>query len=129
MALEFIQPLDKYQLNRGVIDRRAVIDHLRQILKVYAMKPGFSKFYIGITSDPASRLSSHQKEKPHFKLMIPIYEEQRILLEGSFDLLEREAITACRAGISHPETGRVMMTCENGPGGARPKAMLYILVG
>lgn len=50
-------------------------------------------------------------------------------MQDSFDLLERDAIAACRTGITHPETGRVMLTCDNGPGGAQSKAMLYILVG
>lgn len=124
-----IQPARKYMLTHSAVDRRAVIDQVRSVLKVYAMKPGFSRFYIGITSDVDARLRDHQLKKPEFKLMIPIYEEERMLLSDSFDQLERDAIAAFRDGIRHPDTCQVMLRCGNGPGGARPKSVLYVLVG
>lgn len=124
-----IQPARKYMLTHSAVDRRAVIDQVRSVLKVYAMKPGFSRFYIGITSDVDARLRDHQLKKPEFKLMIPIYEEERMLLSDSFDQLERDAIAAFRDGIRHPDTGQVLLRCGNGPGGARPKSVLYVLVG
>lgn len=129
MSLQLIQPTGQYMLSHSAVDRRAVIDHVHSVLKVYAMKPDFGRFYIGITSDVAARLRDHQVHKPSFKLMIPIYEEERMLLSDSFDQLERDAIRKFRGGIAHPDTGRVMLTCDNGPGGARPKSVLYILVG
>lgn len=129
MSLQLIQPEGKYRLNQSVVDRRAVLDHLHSVLKVYAMKPDFSLFYIGITSNLPRRLKSHQTEKPHFKLMIPIYEEQRMLLSDSFDSMEREAITRFRGGIKHPDTGQMLLANDNGPGAANPKSVLYVLVG
>lgn len=129
MSLQLIQPEGKYQLTQSVVDRRAVLDHLHSVLKVYAMKPEFTRFYIGITSDLESRLISHQRRKPHFKLMIPIYAEERMLMSDSFDSMEREAITMFRGGIKHPDTGQMLLMNDNGPGGARPKSVLYVLVG
>ena len=129
MSLQLIQPTGTYMLDRSVVDRRAVMGHLHSVLKVYAMKPGFSRFYIGITSDVEARLRDHQVKKPEFKLMIPIYQEERMLLSDSFDQMERDMIQAFRGGIKHPDTGRILLTCDNGPGGARPKSVLYVLVG
>lgn len=129
MPPQLIQPTGKYMLGHSAVDRRAVIDQVRSVLKVYAMKPEFSRFYIGITSDVETRLRDHQAKKPEYKLMIPIYEEERMLLSDSFDQLERDAINTFRSGIRHPDTGRTMLTCGNGPGGARPKSVLYVLVG
>ncbi|KVT87490.1 hypothetical protein WL30_29640 [Burkholderia ubonensis] len=129
MALQLIKPHDKYLLKVGVIHHGAVIGHLHQVLKTFAAKPEYSKFYIGITSDLNKRLSSHQAKKPFFKLMCPIYEEPHNLVGNAFDRLEREAITNFRAGIKHPETGELALKCDNGPDGALPKNWLYILVG
>ena len=129
MPLQLIQPREKYMLTRGVVDRAAVIGHLDLVLKAFANKPEYNKFYIGITNDVETRLRDHQGRKPDFKLMVPIYEEQAILMEGSFDRLEREAITAFRQGIKHPDTRKMLLRCDNGPGGAPPKTTLYILVG
>ncbi|PCE33112.1 hypothetical protein [Burkholderia ubonensis] len=129
MALQLIAPYEKYLLNVGVINHASVIGHLRQVLNVFAAKPEYSKFYIGITGDVKSRLASHQAHKPSFSLMCPIYEEAGNLVENAFDRLEREAIRNFRGGITHPETGKLLLQCSNGPGGARPKNTLYILVG
>jgi hypothetical protein len=129
MPPQLIQPREKYMLSHGAVDRAAVIGHLRDVLKAFANKPEYTKFYIGITNDVDTRLRDHQVRKPDFKLMVPIYEEQAILLENSFDRLERDAINALRDGIRHPETRKLLLQCENGLGGAPPKTTLYILVG
>ena len=129
MSLQLIQPTGQYMLSHSAVDRRAVIDQIRSVLKVYAMKPGFSRFYIGITSDVQRRLKEHRVSRPEFRIMIPIYEEEGMLLSDSFDQLERDAINTFRGGIKHPDTGRVMLTCDNGPGGLVPKSVLYLLVG
>jgi hypothetical protein len=62
-------------------------------------------------------------------LLVPIYEEEEILHEDSFDGLEKAAIREFRDGIRHPVTGEVLIRCDNGPGGAPPKRTLCILVG
>jgi len=129
MPLQLIQPREKYMLTRGVVDRAAVIGHLDLVLKAFANKPEYNKFYIGITNDVETRLQDHQRRKPDFKLMVPIYEEQAVLVENSFDRLEREAIERFRVGVMHPETRRILLRCDNGPGGAPPKTTLYVLVG
>ncbi|HTE43731.1 MAG TPA: hypothetical protein VK636_00695 [Gemmatimonadaceae bacterium] len=129
MPLSFINPLDQYMLKRSVVDRAAVLGHLRLVLKAFAMKPAFSKFYIGITNHLETRLQDHRIRKPDFQLMVPIYEDNGLFVEDSFDRLERDAIAEFRAGIMHPETRKMMLRCDNGPGGARPKTVLYILVG
>jgi predicted GIY-YIG superfamily endonuclease len=126
---QLIQPSGKYMLKHSAVDRRAVIDQVHSVLKVYAMKPEFSRFYIGITSNLETRLRDHQANKPEYKLMIPIYEEERMLLSDSFDQLERDAIARFRQGIRHPDTGQMLLSCWNGPGGARPKSVLYVMVG
>lgn len=126
---QLIQPTGKYLLAHSAVDRRAVIDQVRSVLAVYAMKPEFSRFYIGITSDVDSRLRDHQLRKPEYKLMIPIYEEEHMLLSDSFDQLERDAIATFREGVRHPDTGQMLLSCGNGPGGARPKSVLYVMVG
>ena len=129
MPPQMIVPRDKYLLSRGVVDREAVLGHLRMVLNAFANKPENSRFYIGITNDLETRLQGHQARKPEFRVMVPIYEEQEILFESSFDRLERDAINTFRAGVVHPESRKVLLRCENGPGGATPKTTLYILVG
>ena len=129
MALQHIQPHDQYMLKRDVIDRRAVLGHLRSVLNAFASKPEYSKFYVGITGDVEARLLKHQRHRPDFRLLVPIYEEEEILHEDSFDGLERTAIREFREGIRHPVTRDVLLRCDNGPGGALPKRTLYILVG
>ncbi len=129
MALQLVSPEDKYMLKTGVINHEAVIGHLKQVLHSFAMKPEYSKFYIGITSDLNTRLASHRANKPDFKLMCPIYLEAHNLVGNAFDRLERKAIEAFRSGITHPDTRETLLECRNGPGGALPKNWLYILVG
>lgn len=129
MALQLIQPEDRYILKRDVIDRRAVIGHLRSVLSAFASKPEYTRFYVGITGDLEARLLKHRRYKPEFRLMVPIYQEQEILHEDSFDELEKIAIREFRDGIRHPTTREVLLRCDNGPGGAAPKRTLYILVG
>lgn len=129
MPPQLIQPREKYLLPRHVVDRAAVLGHLELVLKAFAAKPEYSKFYIGITNDVKTRLEDHQRRKGDFKLMVPIYEEQAILVENAFDRLEHEAIAAFRKGIMHPQTRRILLRCDNGPGGATPKTTLYVLVG
>ncbi len=129
MPLQLIEPRGKYLLSAGVVGHDAVMGHLLQVLKAFANKPEYKKFYIGITNDLETRLREHQRKKPDFLLMVPIYEEQAVLVENSFDRLEREAISAFRSGIEHPVTHQILLRCDNGPGGAPPKQLLYILVG
>jgi hypothetical protein len=129
MALQLIQPRDKFMLGTHVVDRNAVLGHLRSVLSSFASKPEYSRFYIGITNDVETRLSDHRIHKPDFKLMVPVYEEEAILVENAFDVLEREAIRTFSGGIKHPVTNAMLLRCENGPGGARPKRILYVLVG
>ena len=111
------------------MERRAVLEHLRLILISFAVKGVYKKFYIGITKDVEARLADHQRAKPEFKLMVPIYEEPSVFMVDSFDFLERDAIETFRAGIQHPDTHQVLLQCANGPGGATPKTTLYILLG
>lgn len=61
--------------------------------------------------------------------MCPIYQEAGNLVENAFDHLEHKAINKFRQGIQHPRTGQLLLQCSNGPGGALPKNLLYILVG
>jgi hypothetical protein len=129
MAPQIIQPPDKYMLKTGVVDREAVLGHLRMVLNAFANKTEYNKFYIGITNDVDVRLLDHQRRKPDFKLMVPIYEEQSVLVDNAFDRLERDAIRRFQDGIKHPDTHRVLLECKNGPGGAPPKNTLYVLVG
>jgi hypothetical protein len=129
MPPQLVQPRDKHMLSRSAVDRRAVIEHLRLTLISFAMKGEYRKFYIGITRDVESRLYDHQRRKPDFKLMVPIYQEESIIMADSFDFLERDAIEAFHAGIRHPDTRQMLLECANGPGAATPKTTLYILLG
>ena len=129
MPLQLIQPRDRYILHRGVVDRAAVVAHLRLVLVSFANKGGYTKFYIGITNDVDTRLRDHQRRKPEFQLMVPIYEEDANLVENSFDRLERDTIAAFRAGIVHPDTRQLLLRCANGPDAAPPKTTLYVLIG
>lgn len=129
MPLELISPVDQFMLKRTVDSRPIIISHLRSVLNSFAMKPGNSKFYIGITRDLQQRLAEHRQKKPDFKLMVPIYEEPAIVVDSAFDVLEHEAIQALRSGIVHPDTKKTLLACANGPGAARPKTLLYVLIG
>ena len=126
MALEIDY---KHQLKVGVLDKKAVIAHLRGVLNTYVNNPAYSRFYIGITSDLETRRASHATKKPMFRLMCPIYEESNPKADMAFHSLEAEAINALRAGIVNPSDPSKAMRCENGPGGSRPKSWLYVLLG
>ena len=130
MALTLLDPEhNRFLMKFSAVDRKMVVDHLRTVLNSFAMKPQYTKFYIGITGDLEGRLLRHQRHKPEFKLMVPIYEEPAHYLDDSFDLLERTAIAAFRAGIHNPTTKELLLKCDNGAEGAAPKSYLYILVG
>jgi hypothetical protein len=130
MALKLIEPSqNRWLLQISAVDRKIVIGHLRSVLNNFAAKPEYTKFYIGITGDVEERLYGHQRKRPEFKLMIPIYEEPSHYMDDSFDRLERDAIAAFRGGIHHPETHAMALKCDNGAEGAAPKTTLYILVG
>lgn len=118
-----------YQLKTGVIDHRSVIAHLKDVLNSFASKPNFSKFYIGITSDLEVRRAEHERKKPGFRQMCLIYEEDAPVVASSFHNLEKEAISAYRQGIRHPDSKQVLLSCENGPAGSSAKNFFYILVG
>ena len=127
MPLQIIEPRDKYMMPKHTITHEAVLGHLEMVLKAFA-KPDYGKFYIGITGDLDARFAQHQRKRPDFKLMIPIYEEQKILVDNTFDFLEQRAISKFRTGIKHPD-GRMLLKCDNGQEGSEPKVTLYILVG
>lgn len=74
MPLQLIDPRDKYVMKHTTLPE-AVIGHIRDVLKVYLMKPEFTKFYVGITQDVNRRLQEHQRKKLEYKLMIPVYDE------------------------------------------------------
>lgn len=127
MPPQLIQQPNPYKLDRHVIDHEIIISHLGSVLKSFANK-GFSQYYIGITNDLQQRLAQHQRERPEFRLMVPIYEEATGHAETNFERLEREAITKSKALFSDPRTLK-KMTCANTQAGTRVKAMLYVLVG
>ena len=129
MALQLIEPHDRYTPRRDVIDPRAVIGHLRSVRNAFASKPECGRFHVGITGDVEARLLKHRRYRPDFRLLAPIYEGEEILHEDGFDGLERIAIREFRDGIRHPVTNEVLIRRDNGPGGAPPKRTLYILVG
>lgn len=131
MALTLIDPQrNRWFYNRGAIDRRQVIEHLRLVLTGFAHRGEYTKFYIGMTGNLDARLDGHRKKRPDFKLMIPIYAEPKAYMEvESFDHLEKLAIDTFKAGIVNPDTKQLLMKCDNASGGAAPKNYLYILVG
>lgn len=116
-------------LNVSVLRNEAIISHLRDVLNTYVNKPNFSRFYIGITSDIETRRLDHERKKPNFRLMCPIYEESNPKSDMAFHSLERDAINALRSGMKNPTDASKSMSCENGPGGSLPKSWLYVLVG
>jgi hypothetical protein len=130
MALQLINPVDKFLLKQDVVSTQAVIGHLRSVLHSFANKPGFTRFYIGITNNLQRRLSEHRADKPLFQWMCPVMEEAMPhVAEGSFDALERDAILAFRAGIRHPDSRQMLLSCDNAATGTSPKNYLYVLVG
>jgi hypothetical protein len=126
MALELNY---KHQMTVGVLNNNAVISHLRSVLNTYVNNPAYSRFYIGITSDLETRRASHARNKPHFKMMCPIYEESNPKSDMAFHSLERDAINALRKGLVNPSDPSKKMRCENVPGGSFPKNWLYVLIG
>lgn len=130
MALQLIGTSEgrQFLFDRSVVDRKAVIGHLRDVLKSFAAKPQYRKFYIGITGNLEERLEGHRARRDDFLLMIPIYSEPRPYFEDSFDSLERDAIAAFAAGVPNTASGR-LLRCDNVASGISPKNWLYILVG
>ncbi len=119
----------EHQMTVGVLDNSAVISHLRGILNTYVNNPAYSRFYIGITSNLEARRASHERKKPQFKMMCPIYEESNPKSDMAFHRLERDAINQLRSGMVNPSNPSNKMRCENGPGGSLPKNWLYVLIG
>jgi hypothetical protein len=133
MALQLIDPRDKYVMAHTALPE-AVIGHIRDVLKVYLMKPEYTKFYVGITQDVSRRLQQHQRTKREYKLMIPVYEETGVHPPDSFDQLEQLAIRtfgpAHGTEFTHPlaPPGRKLIfdnRRENSP----PQNTLYLLIG
>ena len=133
MPLQLIDPRDKYVMIHTTWPD-AVMSHIRDVLKVYLMKPEFTKFYIGITQDVNRRLQQHQRAKLEYKLMIPVYDETGVHPMDSFDQLEQLAIMtfgpAYGTEFSHPNApaGRKLIfdnRRENSP----PQNTLYLLLG
>ena len=133
MAIEIINPRDKYMMKHTVLPD-AVMGHIRDVLKVFLMKPDFSKFYVGITQDLERRLKEHQKHKPEYRLMIPVYDEIGVHPPETFDRLEQLAIKtfgpAQGTVFTHPNApaGR-KLTFDNRRENAVPQNTLYLLLG
>ena len=131
MTLELVNPRDKFKLKQGFMSNEVVLGHLELVLKSFASKPEYSRFYIGITNDLDRRLADHRGDpnKKDFRLMCPIVEEESPEALGSaFDGLELAAIARFNPGVMNTET-RKLLRCTNGKQGVTPKCVLYILVG
>ncbi len=118
-----------HQMAVDVLEKQAIIGHLRGVLNTYVNNPAYSRFYIGITSNLQTRRAEHAREKPQFKKMCPIYEESSPRADMAFHALERDAINALRQGIFNPSNPNKKMVCENLPTGSLPKNCLYVLIG
>lgn len=116
----------EYKIPVDVIDHRAVLSHLRDVLNTFAAKPLYREFYIGITNDLERRRKEHDGKG--YKLMCAIHDQPDIVVGNSFHNLEREAIQMFRDGIKHPDTKSVLLRCANSPSGSLAKNWLYILV-
>jgi len=133
MALQLIDPRDKYVM-KHTAHPEAVIGHIRDVLKVFLMKPEYTKFYVGITQDVGRRLSEHQRTKADYKLMIPVYDETGVPRPDSFDQLEQLAIRtfgpAHGTVFTHPlaPPGR-RLTFDNRRENSPPHNTLYLLLG
>ncbi|MFJ1209791.1 GIY-YIG nuclease family protein [Burkholderia pyrrocinia] len=137
MVLELLPEGEKLALNRDVVHRGAsnkgvtqhatVIFHLQQVLSHFARQKKYDKFYIGVTNDVDTRLASHRRNKPEYRWMVPIYEEDSVNVSNAFDLMEQEAIDYFRSGFYDHNSGE-HLDCGNGPRGASPKMCLYILI-
>lgn len=133
MALQLIDPRDKYVMKHTALPV-AVIGHIRDVLKAFLMKPEYTKFYVGITQDVSRRLQEHQRTKPEYKLMIPVYDETGVPRLDSFDQLEQLAIRtfgpAHGTAFTHPlaPPGRKLVF-DNRRENAPPQNTLYLLLG
>ena len=131
VTLEFVNPRDKFKIKQGFVSNEVVLGHLELVLKSFAAKPEYSRFYIGITNDLDRRLADHRADtrKKDFRVMCPIVEEESPQALGSaFDGLELAAIKRFDPGIMNTETKK-LLKCMNGKQGVTPKCFLYILVG
>ncbi|WP_081070230.1 hypothetical protein [Burkholderia cepacia] len=136
MVLALFPQEEKLKLNRSVVHRGAsnathhgaVIFHLREVLSYFAREGVYDHFYIGVTNDLNARLNQHRRTDAGYTWMVPIYEEDSINVDNSFDRMEKEAITHFQGGFTDPFSGRTL-TCGNKQQGASPKMYLYILVG
>jgi len=131
VTLQLVTPRDKFLLRQGFISTEAVLGHLELVLKSFAAKPEYSRFYIGITRDLDRRLAQHRNnvDMRHYRLMCPVVEEESPQsLESAFDGLEREAIARFSPGVVNTATKKVLM-CGNSQAGSPPKSILYVLVG
>ena len=131
MTLELVSPRDKFKLKQGFVSNEVVLGHLDLVLKSFAAKAEYSRFYIGITNDLDRRLADHRGDstKKDFRLMCPIVEEESPQALGSaFDGLELAAIARFNPGVMNTETKK-LLKCMNGKQGVTPKCVLYVLVG
>jgi hypothetical protein len=131
VTLELVSPRDKFKLKQGFVSNEVVLGHLEWVLKSFAAKPEYSRFYIGITNELERRLADHRGDatKKDFRLMCPIVEEESPqALGGAFDGLELAAIARFNPGVMNIETNK-LLKCMNGKQGVTPKCVLYILVG
>ena len=131
MTLELVSPRDKFKIKQGFMSDEVVLGHLDLVLKSFAAKPEYSRFYIGITNDLDRRLTDHRADpsKKDFRVMCPICEEESPDALGSaFDGLELAAIRRFNPGVVNTATKKVLL-CTNGKSGVKPKCILYILVG
>ncbi|HEY0779418.1 MAG TPA: hypothetical protein VGD56_15735 [Gemmatirosa sp.] len=133
MSLQLIQPREKYLLPHTTF-RDAILERVRLVLRKYLGEPGYSKFYVGITHDVNRRLQEHQRTKPEYRWMIPIYEEVGVPHPDGFDQLEQLAIRTFGpkhgTAFTHPNAppGRTLIfdnRRENSP----PQTTFYVLIG
>jgi hypothetical protein len=133
MPPQLIHPREKYLLPHTAFPE-AVIGHIRLVLMKYLGEPGYTKFYVGITQDVSRRLQEHQRNKPEYRWMIPIYDEAGVQHPGGFDQLEQLAIRTFGpkhgAEFTHPNAppGRKLVF-DNRRENSAPQNTLYLLVG
>jgi hypothetical protein len=129
VSLEIIKPRDKFLLKQGFFSTEAVLGHLELVLKSFASKPEYSRFYIGVTMNLEQRMVQHRAKGDLYRLMCPIVEEESPkALQSAFDGLEQAAIERFNPGVVNTATKKVLM-CGNVKPGIAPKSILYILVG
>jgi hypothetical protein len=111
VTLELVNPRDKFKLKQGFVSNEVVLGHLEWVLKSFAAKPEYSRFYIGITNELERRLADHRGDatKKDFRLMCPIVEEESPqALGGAFDGLELAAIARFNPGVMNIETNKLL---------------------